>query len=123
MDHLKAETMLSALGAVLDQQEVDPVDVVICGAMVLLMQGVIERPTRDIDGLGMVEEEGGSLVLRKPLMSGEFTAAVERVGNLFGEGRHWFSTAATILHDDTELPPDIIARAEVKHFGERLTGM
>ncbi|MDD3717530.1 MAG: hypothetical protein PHP28_02560 [Actinomycetota bacterium] len=121
MDHLKAETMLSALGTVLEQQEADPVDVVICGAMVLLMQGVIARPTRDIDGLGMVVEEGGSLVLRKPLMPDEFAAAVERVGNLYGEGKHWFSTAATILHDDTELPPDIVERAEVRHFGERLT--
>lgn len=121
MDRRKAEDMLAALGTVLDEQGSVPVDIVICGAMVLLMQGVIERPTRDIDGLGKVIEEGGSLVLRKPLMSGEFNAAVERVGNLYGEGKHWFSTAAVILHDDTELPPDIIERAEVRRFGERLT--
>ena len=54
-------------------------------------------------------------------MSGDFNAAVERVGNLFGEGKNWFSTAAIILHDDTELPPDIIEKAEVRRFGERLT--
>ena len=121
MDPPKAEAMLSALGTVLDQQGAEAVDVVICGAMVLLMQGIIERPTRDIDGLGRVVEEGGSLVLEKPLMGRDFIAAVERVGNLYGEGKHWFSTAAVILHDDTKLPPDIIARAQMRRFGERLT--
>lgn len=35
MDHHKAEVMLSALGTVLDREETDPVNVVICGAMVL----------------------------------------------------------------------------------------
>jgi hypothetical protein len=121
MDQHKAERMLLALGTVLEEQNAAPVDVVICGAMVLLMLGEIDRPTRDIDGLGVVMEEEGYLVLRKPLMSKEFNVAVERVGNLYGEGKLWFSTAATILHDDTELPADIIARAEVRRFGDRLT--
>ncbi len=121
MEYKKAEEMLSALNTVLEEQGTEPVDIVICGALVLLMRGVIERPTRDIDGLGVVEEKGGSLVLGKPLMSKEFNQAVERVGNLYGEGKHWFSTAATILHDDTELPPDIIDEAEVRRFGDRLT--
>jgi hypothetical protein len=121
MDHRKAEDMLSALGAVMEERGIAPTDIVVCGAMVLLMQGVTNRPTRDIDGLGLVVEEGGSLVLRKPLMSGEFNAAVERVGSLFNEGKYWFSTAAIILHDDTELPDDLIAKAEVRRYGERLT--
>jgi hypothetical protein len=121
MDHGKAEEMLSALGTVMEEQGIAPVDIVVCGAMALVLQGIISRPTRDIDGLGLVVEEGGSLMLRKPLMSGEFNAAVERVGALFGEGKHWFSTAAIILHDDTELPPDIVERAEARRFGERLT--
>ncbi|MEW6554829.1 MAG: hypothetical protein AB1384_11150 [Actinomycetota bacterium] len=121
MEYKKAEDMLSALNTVLEEQGSAPVDIVICGAMVLLLQGIIDRPTRDIDGLGVVEEQGGSLVLRKPLMTNEFDLAVERVGNLYGEGKHWFSTAATILHDDTELPADIIDEAEVRRFGDRLT--
>lgn len=121
MDHRKAEYMLSALGAVMEEQGIAPVDIVICGATVLLLQGAIARPTRDIDGLGLVVEDGGALVLRKPLMSGEFEAAVERVGNLNGEGKLWFSTAARILHDDTELPTDIIAGADVRRYGNRLT--
>lgn len=121
MDERKAEEMLRALGAVLDERGSDPVDVVICGAMVLLMRGIISRPTRDIDGLGLVVERGGTLALERPLLSGDFGAAVERVGNLYGEGKHWFSTAATILHDDTTLPEDIVAEAEARRYGERLT--
>ncbi len=120
MDARKAEDMLSALGTVLEEQEIGPVDIVVCGAMALLLQGIIDRPTRDIDSLGLVVEEDGSLVLRKPLMSNEFNDAVERVGSLFHEGRLWFSTAATTLHDDTELPVDLVDRAQVRRFGTRL---
>jgi hypothetical protein len=121
MNNRKAEDMLSALGTVLEEQDIVPVDILICGAMALLLQGIIDRPTRDIDGLGLVVEEEGSLVLRKPLMSHEFNAAVERVGALFNEGKHWFSTAAIILHDDTELPADIVERAQLRRYGKRLT--
>jgi hypothetical protein len=121
MDCRKAEDMLTALGTIMQEQGLAPVDMVVCGAMVLLMQGLIARPTRDIDGLGVVVEEDGALVLRKPLLSGDLKAAIERVGALYNEGKHWFSTAAVILHDDTELPEDIVERAEAKSYGERLT--
>lgn len=120
MDYHKAEDMLTALGTVLEDQETGQVDIVICGAMALLLQGIIDRQTRDIDGLGMVVEENGALALRKPLMNSEFNAAVERVGSLFNEGKHWFSTAAITLHDDTELPADLVEKAQVRLYGERL---
>jgi len=121
MDYRKAEEMLSALGTVLEEQGTVPVDIVVCGAMALLLQGIIDRPTRDIDGLGLVVDEEGSLALRKPLMSSEFNAAVERVGSLYHEGKHWFSTAAITLHDDTELPVDLVEKALVRRYGKRLT--
>lgn len=121
MDSHKAEAMLSALGKVLEEEGLPPMDVVICGAMALLMRGIIDRPTRDIDGLGLVVEKGGKYALVKPRLSGKFRSAVERVGSLYGEGKHWFSTAATVLHDDTQLPGDIIDGAEVRRYGDRLT--
>jgi hypothetical protein len=121
MDHLKAEEMLCALGTVMEEQEIAPVDIVVCGAMVLLMQGFISRPTRDIDGLGLVVEKDGVLELRKPLLGGEFSAAVARVGALYSEGRRWFSTAAITLHEDTELPADLIEMAQIRSYGKRLT--
>jgi hypothetical protein len=117
----KADRMLKALGSVLEREGTGPVDVVICGAMALAMQGIIDRATRDIDGLGIVVRKKGRLVLDKPLMSAEFSQAVERVGLHFGAGKFWFSTAATILHDDTRLPARLIERAEVRHYGKNLT--
>ncbi len=86
MDYRKAELMLSALGSVLEEQGSSPVDVLVCGAMALLLKGIIDRPTRDIDGLGLVVEEGGKAVLVRPHLSSEFKDAVARVGSLFGEG-------------------------------------
>ncbi len=99
MDSRKAEAMLSALGSALDEQGSSPVDVVVCGAMALLMRGIIDRPTRDIDGLGLVVEKDGKPVLVKPHLSDEFRTAVARVGSLYGEGRHnrycqfWYITS------------------------------
>lgn len=116
-----ANDMLMALGAILEREGIAPVDVVICGAMALAMQGIIDRPTRDIDLLGLVIRKRGRLVLSKPLMSNQFNQAVERVGIHFGAGKFWLSTAATILHDDTHLPPNLIARAEVRQYGSHLT--
>lgn len=121
MDHRKAEEMLSALGTVMEEQQIAAVDIVVCGAMVLLLQGFISRPTRDIDGLGLVAEKDGVLELKKPLLSGEFNAAVARVGALYGEGRRWFSTAAITLHEDTKLPADLIEMAQARRYGKRLT--
>lgn len=121
MDYRKAVDMLRALGTVMDERGMEPVDILVCGAMVLLMRGIIRRPTRDIDGLGLVEEREGVMVLRKPVLSAELNEAIERVGNLYGEGKHWLSVAATILHEDTELPPDIIAESDPRSFGDRLT--
>ncbi|NPV59161.1 MAG: hypothetical protein HPY75_05800 [Actinobacteria bacterium] len=121
MDRVKAEAMLEALGSVLEDQDMEPLDIVVCGAMVLLMRGMVRRPTRDIDGLGFVEESDGELVLRKPVLSAKLSEAIERVGNLYGEGRHWLSMAATVLHDDTSLPPGIIMESDARRFGDRLT--
>jgi hypothetical protein len=121
MDYRKAEVMLRALGTVMEEQDIGPVDIVVCGAMALLMRGIIRRPTRDIDGLGLVEEMEGEMVLRRPVLSAELRAAIERVGNFYGEGKHWLSAAATILHDDTELPRDIVAESDSMSFGRRLT--
>ncbi len=117
----KADKMLAALGTVLEQDNIGPVDILVCGAMALAMQGLIERPTRDIDGLAKVVRRGEALTLRKPLMSRRFTDAVERVGVAHGEGQFWFSTAAIILHDDTKLPRGMAERALIRSYGRNLT--
>ncbi len=117
----QADKMLAALGTVLEREKIGPVDILVCGAMALAMQGLIDRPTRDIDGLAKVVHRGESLILRKPLMSKRFTEAVERVGLAYGEGKLWFSTAATILHDDTKLPRGLAERAQTRTYGPNLT--
>ncbi len=117
----KADRMLAALGTVLEQEKIGPVDILVCGAMALTMQGLIDRPTRDIDGLAKVVHRGEALTIRKPIMSKKFTDAVERVGVTYGEGKFWFSTAATILHDDTRLPKGLVERAQVRDYGSNLT--
>lgn len=119
MNGNKAEEMLAALGEVMEQQGSEPVDLVVCGGMTLIMQGLIARPTRDIDGIALVVQEGGSLELRKPLVSREFSVAVERVGVVYGKGRSWLNVGAISLHDTT-LPAGLAERAVKKPYGSRL---
>src|SRR5450756_1858196 len=78
---------------------------------------MIRRPPRSTQS----RSSAASDVYKRQLMSNEFIAAVERVGSLFHEGRLWFSTAAKALHDDTELPADLVDRAQVRRYGTRLT--
>lgn len=120
MDGKKAEQMLAALGEVLEKQNAKIVDIVVCGGMALVLQGMTDRRTRDIDGLGLVVDNGGTLKLKKPLVGKQFSDAVERVGAVYGEGKNWFGFAAIVLHDDTTLPAGLVKRAMVKQYGSRL---
>lgn len=115
-----AEDMLRALGEVLEQLG-ERADLVVCGGMALVLQRMSSRPTRDIDAMGVVEERGGRLEIRKPILSPRLRQAIERVGNLYGKGRNWLNTAAILLHDETRLPEGLIDRAAVREYGSCLT--
>jgi len=115
-----AGEMLAALGELLESEAFESVDLIICGGMALVLQRFSDRPTRDIDTLGIVVEQDGALELRKPLFSADLRLAIERVGTVFGKGKNWLNTGPISLHD-TDLPDGLIERAETRRYGQVLT--
>jgi hypothetical protein len=115
-----AEEMLTALGELLERERFGSVDLLVCGGMALVLQRFSDRPTRDIDSLGMVVEQDGTLELRKPSFGADLRLAIERVGTVFGRGKNWLNTGPVSLHD-TDLPEGLIERAEVRRYGKVLT--
>ena len=59
MNGKEAEEYLEALGAILDTESEEPLDIMVCGGMALILQGLIDRRTRDIDGMALVVVENG----------------------------------------------------------------
>ena len=120
MNGREAEEYLEALGAILETESEEPLDIMVCGGMALILQGLIDRRTRDIDGMALVIMENGEYVLKKPLLKKPFKDAIQRVAAVYGITRHWLSFQARTLLDNS-LPEGIIERAEVRRYGEKLT--
>jgi len=116
----EAEEYLEALGAILEREFEEPLDIMVCGGMALILQGLIDRRTRDIDGMALVVKEDEVYVLKKPLVRKPVKDAIARVAAVYGITRRWLSFQARTLLDDG-LPEGIIERAEVRRYGEKLT--
>lgn len=115
-----AETMLKALGELLEEEGFDPVDMLVCGGMAQVLQRFTTRRTTDIDSLGFVENTEGRPRLLKPIFDVPLRMAIERVGTVHGKGKNWLNSGAISLHD-TELPEGLVERASTRHYGESLT--
>lgn len=120
MNGKEAEEYLAALGSILEKESEEPVDIIVCGGMALILQGLIDRRTRDIDGMALVVMENGAYVLKKPVMEKPIKDAIQRVAAVYGITNHWLSFQARTLLDD-DLPEGIVERAEVRRYGEKLT--
>jgi hypothetical protein len=120
MDAARAEKLLEALGEILESQDDGPYDIVVCGGMALIMQGIVERRTTDIDALGVVTVEGGLLSVGRPVSTTDFDTAVARVAGIYGEQVDWFNFAATNQLEMT-MPAGLVDRAIPKSYGVKLT--
>lgn len=120
MNGERAEELLKALGEVLEAQDDEPLDIVVCGGMALILQGIVVRRTVDIDGLGIVVRDESGLRVAPPSSIDNFNNAVQRVGNLYSEQPDWFNFAAT-NQLEMAMPEGLIERAQVRVYGNRLT--
>ena len=120
MDRNLAERLLLALGSALENADAEHVDILVCGSMAMILQGIISRRTRDVDGVAMVAQVDGNLVTGIPLLEPAFRRAIERVALIYSVQRNWLSFQSRSLLDDG-LPEGIAERAIVREFGSRLT--
>lgn len=120
MDGSLAEKLLRALGSALEKTDAERVDILICGSIALILQSIINRRTRDIDGVAFVVLRDGELLPGSPLPEPAFRQAMEQVATVHNVQRNWLSFQSRSLIDDG-LPPGIIERAVVREFGSKLT--
>ncbi len=120
MDGSLAEELLSALGSALGNSDSEDVDILVCGSMPMILQGMISRRTRDVDGVAFVVLDADRPVPTKPLPASSFRQAVGRVAAIHGVQSNWLSFQSRSLLDDG-LPDGIAERAIVRKYGDRLT--
>jgi hypothetical protein len=105
------EAALQALGEVLDARRLT-YDVVAVGGSSLMLLGLLERPTRDLDLVALVE--AGQYIKASPLPAPLLEAAVD-VGETLGIGPEWLNAGPTDLLD-FGLPPGFADRVATRRF-------
>lgn len=106
------EEALHALGAVLASRGLT-YRLLIAGGSSLLLLGLVDRPTADVDVVGIVGRDG--FASAEPLPPALANAASE-VGVAFGLDRAWLNAGPTSLLD-FGLPPGLEERITVRRYG------
>lgn len=106
------ERTLQALGDVLSQRGL-AYEVVAAGGSGLLLLGLIQRPTRDLDLIALVEH--GRYVAARPLPEA-LTEAARDVGELFGLPPDWLNSGPTDLLQ-FGLPEGFRERVTTRRYG------
>jgi hypothetical protein len=108
----KLSEALAGLGRLLDTRGLS-YELVVAGGSALLLLGLIERPTRDLDAVALVQ--AGHLVRADPLPDG-LREAVRDIGAALGIDDDWLNPGPAALLD-LGLPDGFIERAETKRYG------
>lgn len=123
IEHKEADLYLKALGDILEAEDAGPVCLFVCGAMALMMQGLIRRATtRDIDCAGFVEVREGSRKINRPVLDSPLRDAIRRVARAYSLPETWLSFQSRTLLEDG-LPEGLPERLEAREYGEKLTVM
>ncbi len=108
----RLDEALATLGALL-QERGEAIGALIVGGGSLLLLGVVERPTADVDVVGFSSGAGYSRAEVLP----EFLAiAVREVGDALGLGDSWLNTGPAGL-TEFGLPPGLEERVMVRTYG------
>lgn len=103
---------LTLLGALLAERG-KRVGLLIVGGANLLLLGVIERPTADVDVLGVASASG---YVKASTLPGFLTTAVRGVADALGLAAGWLNPGPADLMD-LRLPPGLAARVTVRDYG------
>ena len=106
------EQALATLGAVLRQRGLS-FEAVAVGGSGLMLLGVIDRPTRDLDLAALVYQ--GEYVKADPLPA-DLAEAARDVANALGLPANWLNAGPTSIVD-TGFPDGFASRFEVRQYG------
>ena len=111
-----ADELFAALGEQLAVQDAQ-IELVVIGGSALLAIGLISRPTRDVDVVGLLTAEGiaDPRPLPKPVV-----VARARVARDFGLPEDWLNTGPADLLD-FGLPDGLVGRLDRRDYGPALS--
>lgn len=107
------DDVLAALGGVLTERGL-AYEIAVVGGSALLLQGLISRPTRDMDVVAILLE--GQLRDPRPL-PGDLLAAAQDVARAYGLDEAWLNPHAADLLFEYGLPDGFLTRCEVRRDG------
>lgn len=112
LDDAHLEQALNTLGELLADRG-ESYDIVVIGGGALMLLGLIDRPTKDLDVVARVE---GALWLRAAPFPGPLTRAVLDVASALDLAEDWLNPGPADLMD-FGLPEGFEARAVVRSYG------
>ena len=112
MERERLDEALATLGALLEERG-EHISVLVIGGGSLLLLGVIERPTADIDVVGYPSAAG---YIKVDAFPDFLLSAVRDVGGALGLGPAWFNCGPAGLVD-FGLPPGLADRVTVRKYG------
>lgn len=121
-DRRDVETILGALAEQLEGLSKEPVELLVCGGSALIVLGLAQRATKDVDILARVKKTKTgniSLIKAKPLDT-EFIMASEKVARDFNLPENWINTGPTSAVD-LGLPDGLMERVVTRKYGNKLT--
>lgn len=115
--------LLQELDEWMEFEDCPPVDWVVCGGAALGLQGLQDRPTRDVDVLGCWDDAVADVVGIETFPE-EMVACIQRVADnhpeLAGMGRNWINLGPAALVQ-AGLPDGFAERLHELRVGKRLT--
>jgi hypothetical protein len=108
----RLEEALAALGELLAERG-EPCELLVVGGGSLLLLGLVDRPTADIDIVGQATPLGYAKLVELPAF---LATAAGEVGDALGLGFRWLNTGPAGLVD-FGLPPGLKDRVEVRRYG------
>lgn len=122
MAELNPERALRAVGELL-AYEGEEASIVVIGGSALILLGIVERATTDVDVVAIRRNDGAATGIGPPDPLPEpLQKAIERVAEDFGLPAHWLNTMAG-LQWRTGLPPGLEGRLEWHEFGGLRVGL
>lgn len=125
--HIDVERALAALGEWLEQEGGEPLGVVILGGTALILLGIVDRGTSDVDLLALADpidrDRGGSPTVRPPEpLPKRLRDGIRRISRDFQLSENWMN-AGPAAQWKTGLPEGLAERLEWRRFGALHAGL
>ncbi|MBW1859203.1 MAG: hypothetical protein JRI70_03785 [Deltaproteobacteria bacterium] len=120
-DQKDIEKILNALGEQLEGSAEEPLEFLVCGGSALIVLGLVQRATKDVDILARITRTvaGQMLLIKANPLPEAFISASKKVSRDFNLSENWINTGPTSAVD-LGLPDGIMERVTTREYGPKL---